>query len=150
MPYLTDWIKDRVEFTFDGQLSADEIEEAAQDIYYDPRFMQCRLQLFDFSNASLVAIDINDIQNYAMQDAYISNIILGNADCKIAIVSKDSHVYELTEHYRKFSNTLNIQWDTQMFEDINSARTWRLKEATYTVSTTQLNKISKPIVSLLP
>lgn len=150
MPYLTDWIKDRVEFTFDGQLRADEIEEAAQEIYNDPRFQQCRLQIFDFSNASLATVDFNDIQNYAMHDSYISNSILGNADCKIAIVSRDPHVHDLTEHYRSFSHTLNIQWDTQMFEDINSARAWGLNEPAYTAPTVELNKISKPIVALLP
>lgn len=150
MPYLTDWIKDRVEFTFDGLVSADEIEEAAQDIYDDPRFQQCRLQIFDFSNASLASVNFNDIQNYAMHDSYISNSILGNAHCKIAIVSTDPHVHELTKHYREFSHTLNIQWDTQMFEEIDSARAWGLSEPAYSAPTIQLNKISKPNVSLLP
>lgn len=150
MPHLTDWIRDRVEFTFDGLVSADEIEEAAQDIYNDPRFTQCRLQIFDFTDANLASVNFNDIQNYAMYDSYISNSILGNADCKIAIVSTDPHVHELTEHYRNFSHSLNIQWDTQMFEDIDSARAWGVRHCAYDSPSLQLNPISKPKVALLP
>lgn len=122
MPYTLTWIDQRAELHFTGQVTAEEINATALDIYGHPNFMSCRLQIFDFSDADLSAVNTEDTQKYAMNDTYASN---DNPNCRIAIVSAEDYVKELALHYRYLTAMLDIHWQIAIFDTLAAARQWR-------------------------
>ncbi|UZE96396.1 TroA family protein [Alkalimarinus alittae] len=121
MAFMVFWEENGVTVSLGGDLDINEINRAGAALYSDPRFRQCKYQLFDFLEADMSSLSLEDIDGMAAKDVFAS-ITIHNPS--IALVTNNPIHTVLIEHYIKVSEQLGITWGAKAFSSRKEAEEW--------------------------
>jgi hypothetical protein len=121
MAYLITWYDKGVSVDFDGDVSTDEINKAGQCLYDDPRFAECRYQLFNFETADLSGIALEEISDTVQRDTEASSKYPSPS---LAIVSRQASADALMFHYKLAAESSNLRWEIKIFRKSEEAYAW--------------------------
>ncbi len=121
MPYRTIWEEDGIKWEFYGQVTSDEIREANETFFNDPRSESSRYQIVhtldtqgvEWRPVEMVEITFNDVA------ASKSGMQL-----KLAYIANNPKIREKIEKYVTMSRNLNTDWEFKGFTDEEAAREW--------------------------
>jgi len=121
MPYNIVWEERGASTKFTGKITIDEINQANDEHYGDPRYDDIKYQLFDFTSADLSAITLDDAKYPAAIDkaANTYKLIL-----KVALVAKDDYAKTLCREYINLSMQFNSTWVFGVFDSYKKAKDW--------------------------
>jgi len=119
MSYQTSWQGSDVQITFEGTVLFDDIIEADNLLYGDPRFDSMKYQLFDFFKVGKVDVSKRDVEVIAALDRASS---AWNNHIKVAIVAIDPYIVELITVYK--NNMAGTKWIIEGFENLRDAIGW--------------------------
>ena len=97
MSYQTSWQGSDVQIIFEGTVVIDDIREADNLLYGDPRFDTMKYQLFDFFNVEKFDVSKKEVEVIAALDSASS---VWNNNIKVAIVAIDPYIVELITVYK--------------------------------------------------
>lgn len=119
MTFNINWDKKGVYVKFRGIVNAQDLIDANNYVISNKNFEKIDYQIFDFLTIDEFKITMEDI-------ALIGSIDKSQAefkkDMKVAILTKDQSVKEITLEYDKLMT--GSSWITRLFPDIDSARKW--------------------------
>ena len=116
------WIGNDIIFSFKGEISFDEIEEANCEIYGDSRYDQMTYAIYDFKSAKCINLTNKEIDVISALDNSIST---WNRNLKLALIGNDKNsVNERILHYIKLME--NNDWDIELFDHPGEAIEWCL------------------------
>lgn len=121
MPYSTQWEEKGIYWKYSGTVTHADILNSNDEFYRDERSDNASYQLVDCSKIDCFEILSNTIATVAALD-YASSHYL--KDLKIALIAKDTETKAIYQQYLDLSQKLHIQWNVELFEDIESARNW--------------------------
>ncbi|WP_309381586.1 hypothetical protein [Cerasicoccus frondis] len=121
MPYRTNWEPGGFIMIFFGQLSAEEIDEANEAFFRDPRSDLARFQLVDCSGVTKLTASQQDMSRTAAYDLGASR---SNPRMQLAFISTLPEMTLGIEQYIEVSKRLNSTWAFAIFVDEASAREW--------------------------
>ncbi|MGB4065097.1 MAG: hypothetical protein WBK19_14830 [Azonexus sp.] len=121
MPHRINWTNCNFEAEFFGEVSAAEIDVVNMVFCGDDRFDMVRTSIWDMSRITKLTMELSEIEYAAAIDKGASK---SKASLKGAIVVPGGHVRQLVESYLSISNELDNEWDTRLFDNIESARKW--------------------------
>lgn len=119
MNYEIEWEDGNFIATFNGFVVFSDIIEVDNIMYGDKRFDKMKFQLLDFSNIDSVEITRAQIKIISSLDRSSS---IWNNNMKVAIVTNNENLLEITEFYRK--SLKDIDWLVETFSNIEDARKW--------------------------
>lgn len=121
MPYRTSWEPAGFLLEHSGLITGDEIDQANQCFFSDPRSDTARYQIIDCSLVTEVDISVHDMSRTAAYDLGASR---SNPQIKLAFVSTHPDMTLAIEKYITVSKNLKTSWRFGIFEDIERAREW--------------------------
>lgn len=121
MPYQTNWSPFGVTWVFYDDVSAEEIREANEAFYNDPRSETARYQVIDARRVNYLEWDEKEIKETSAVDYGSSKVI---PDLKVAFVANKEAVWEAIEKYLDISKKLNSSWEFEKFLYIEDAHSW--------------------------
>lgn len=101
----------------------DGLLQASTSVSIDPRFINAKYGIADFSNVDDFPVHSDTIRQIALVDVKSYKL---NPNLKLAIIAKGYVMRSLTEVYRghfKLNNDFDL-WETELFETEDSAREW--------------------------
>lgn len=119
MNYEIEWKDGNFIATFNGFVVFSDIIDVDNIMYGDKRFDKMKFQLLDFSDIESVEITRAQIKIISSLDRSSS---IWNNNMKVAIVTNNKNLLELTEVYRK--SLKGIDWLVETFSNIEDARKW--------------------------
>lgn len=106
---------------YSGLFSPEIHMEGLGKLFGDPRIDNIKYIIGDYSDVNGDLLNKESVEYpVAMTtgaSSYLKNI-------KLALVATDKKIIALCKHFIELSNTLNPTWESQLFEDIKSARNW--------------------------
>ena len=123
MSYSHKWIGNDIIFSFTGEVSYDDINEANNEIYGDSRFDSMNYAIFDFSLIVGFALSENEVEIISAMDRAIAR---WNRKLKLALIGKDKEVKNTIISYIHLMDT-NL-WDIKLFDHIEEAIEWCLEK----------------------
>jgi len=116
------WEKNGVYWKYSGEVSAEEIVKTSTSIYGDPRFDDLTYKIVDFTDASIIKMTDDALDEIAFQHlaAELSKPRIKNAIIMTVAV-------ESVERFASFFK--ESTWDVQIFQDIEAANEWLGREA---------------------
>ncbi len=121
MTYTMCWYQRGTCTTFTGMVTIEEVNEVNDKHYGDARFDKIKYQLFDFTQADISGITLDDIKYPAAFDKAATNY---KPKFKAAIVVSDEHGKALCQAYIDYSRRFNNDWDMQIFDNYDQAVRW--------------------------
>ncbi|WP_309396369.1 hypothetical protein [Cerasicoccus maritimus] len=121
MAYQTTWEPTGFIMRFTGDITGEEIDEANECFFRDPRSDSARFQLVDLSQITSVDISVQDMARTAAYDLGASR---SNPRIKLAFVCTYAPMTKAVEEYIRVSRSLKSSWRFAIFEDEASAREW--------------------------
>ncbi len=119
MSYQTSWQGSDVQITFEGAVVFDDIIEADNLLYGDPRFDTMKYTLFDLLKVEKFDVSEKEAEVIASLDRASS---VWNNHIKVAIVAIDPYIVELITLYK--NNMAGTKWIIRGFENIRDATGW--------------------------
>ena len=119
MSHEISWTGNEVIITFENTVDFHEITEVDDVIYGDPRFEKQKYQIWDFSQVKKFEVSSIEARVIGGIDRRTS---LWNNDIKLAAVSKDQHVIDMTMEYRE--EMKDTEWQIRMFDTFHEAYAW--------------------------
>lgn len=111
-----------IAFRATGAITGPEILAANRWLYTEfPDSDLARFQLWDFSEATIIQVNIDRIPAMAGQD---KQAVQSLSQLVIACVAPDDLIYGLSRMWQAFADDEAI--DTQVFRDLRSAEAWML------------------------
>lgn len=121
MPHQITWEKQGVFWRVHGDVSAQEILDAGDDMYHDPLFNSLRYFIWDATNVQTLCISNIEIDIQAVKD--IGQSIHKEA-LKCAFIATDNVIRKQIEQYINRSKSLHSTWEFGLFECIEEVREW--------------------------
>lgn len=121
MPYQITWWEKGIHWQFYGDVTAQEISEANEEFYRDPRSDSAEFQIIDAIEVTHVEWEEKKIKEIAAHDKGASHLI---KDLKVAYISDDPEIVSKLEKYIEISEKLNSSWKFRGFKDLETAREW--------------------------
>lgn len=121
MPYTISWSASGSYVVFTGKINIDDINQANNDYYGDPRFDEIKYQIFDLSKADTSGITLEDIKYPAAFDNAATNY---KNNFKAAMICADSHCQSLCNEYIKLAENYQSPWVFSVFDCYQKARVW--------------------------
>ncbi len=121
MPYSISWEENGFQWIFSGKVHVDEIAEAKQAFYDDPRMENTRWMIFDFLKVTEFTSEYEDIHEHAAKDKEVSQTIPG---AKLALLVDKPQFRLLSEMYRRSAQELNNTWTVEIFRTRRQAEQW--------------------------
>jgi hypothetical protein len=119
MSYRLKWQGSDVLIEFSGEVVFEDIYEADNIMYGDPRFDLMRHHICDFRNVSSFNVSEDEVKVIAILDKASSH---WNDCIKVAIVTKDPYIARMVTVYKnKLSGT---NWTIRSFEEKSDAIQW--------------------------
>ncbi len=121
MPYSISWPDNTFLAQFSGTITAKEVEEVNHAFSGDMRMEVVRYSIWDFSGATSVAMPVNEIEYAA---AFDKGVTYTRSSLKGALIVTNDHVRDVVEKYLEVADDLQVNWDTRVFDNIETARIW--------------------------
>ena len=119
MTFNINWDKEGVYIKFRSVVIARDLIDANNYIISNANFESIDYQIFDFLDIEDFKITPYDIAIIATMDKSQTEF---NNDMKVAIITTDDYVREITTEYDQYLTDSN--WITRTFEDVENARQW--------------------------
>jgi len=124
MPFRTIWEKEGIKWEFYDFVTAQEIWEANEIFFSDPRSKTSKYQLVHTMETTGVEWDPMDIVEVSANDVAASRTL---QRLKMAYIATNDRIRAKIEKYVDISRNLNSDWHFRGFESEKEARLW-LKE----------------------
>ena len=121
MTYNMIWYERGTCTTFSGKTTIEEVNEVNNKHYGDARFDKIRYQLYDFTDADLSAVTLDDTKYPAAFDTAATSY---KPRFKAAMVVTDELGKSLCQAYIDYAKHLNNTWEMAVFESYNEAIQW--------------------------
>lgn len=121
MPYEIQWNTRGTVTRFQGVISIEEINHANDDHYASALFDELEYQLYDFSQADLSALELEDAREPAAIDSAASSY---KRHFKVALVSHDKFAEALFTEYKKTLKRFGSEWAVESFSSPRDAMAW--------------------------
>lgn len=122
MSYELSWTGNEVIISFRGDVDFHEITEVDDIIYGDPRFEKQKYQIWDFRRVDSFIISTVEARVIGGIDRDTS---MWNDNIKLAAVSQDHHIVEMTMEYKE--EMKDTKWQIRMFDTFDDAYAWCVK-----------------------
>ena len=123
MSYSYKWIGNDIVFSFIGEITFDDIDQANSEIYRDSRFDLMNYAIFDFLRVTHFSVNEEEMEVISALDQSIAR---WNRNLRLALVGTDhNNVEEMILRYLKLMG--NTEWDIEYFDHLESAIDWCLK-----------------------
>ena len=119
MSYNITWQDSNVILSFESNVIYQDIYEADNIIYGDPRFDNMKYQIADFSKLEKFELTEEEVQIIAALDKSSSR---WNNEIKLAVVTSDSYLIERIKPYIESMQDTN--WSIKIFKNIFEAKKW--------------------------
>ena len=119
MTFNIKWDKKFVHVKFRGVVTAQDLIDANNYLISNANFENIHNQVFDFLDIADFQITQKDIEIIGAMDKAQTE---WNSNMKVAIITKDEQVKNITQEYIKILD--GTGWTTQLFEDTISADKW--------------------------
>ena len=119
MSHELSWTGNEVIISFAGVVDFHEITEVDDLIYGDPRFEKQIYQIWDFRRVDSFKISPVEARVIGGIDKDSS---VWNNDIKLAAVSEDQHIIDMTMEYKEEMKDTN--WQIRMFDTFEDAYDW--------------------------
>ena len=122
MSYRHKWIGNDIIFSFNGEITFNEIDRANSEIYRDSRFDSMNYAIFDFTSVKHFDLSDGEVEVISALDQSISR---WNRNLRLALVGNDDdNVEEMIVRYIKLME--NSVWDIEHFDHPEPAIEWCL------------------------
>lgn len=121
MGFQIDWEPRGVLLRFFDKVPSSELMRAHEALHGDSRFDAAQYLIQDFSQASSVDLDHEDMRCRAYIDRVASSY---NRRLRMAHVSADDHVRQGLQAYIGWARELGIPWDMHLCAASEEARRW--------------------------
>lgn len=121
MPFRTIWEQKGIKWEFHGHVTSDEIEQANEIFFQDPRSKTARYQIVHTLETESVEWKPMDMVEITFNDVAASR---SGMQLKIAYIANNTRVREKIEKYIAMSRNLNSDWQFNGFETEKEARKW--------------------------
>jgi hypothetical protein len=119
MSYQISWQGSDVQIAFEGTVVFDDIYEADNMLYGDPRFDTMKYSLFDFFKVEKFDVSKREAEEIAALDRAST---VWNNKIKVAIIARDPYIVELITVYK--NNMAGTKWIIKGFENLSDAIGW--------------------------
>jgi hypothetical protein len=119
MSYQISWQGSDVQITFEGLVVFDDIYEADNMLYGDPRFDTMKYTLFDLFKVEKFDVSKREAEEIAALDRAST---VWNNKIKVAIVARDPYIVELITVYK--NNMAGTKWIIKGFDNLSDAIGW--------------------------
>lgn len=119
MSHELSWTGNEVIISFSGDVDFHEITEVDDVIYGDPRFEKQIYQIWDFRRVDSFKISTVEAKIIGGIDRDTS---MWNDNIKLAAVSQDQHIIDMTMDYKEVMKDTN--WQIRMFDTFDDAYSW--------------------------
>ena len=121
MPYDIKFAERGSVICFDGSISIQDINGANAALYGSAEFDQHSYTIWDFLDADLSQISMEEVDEPAATD-WASGISIPRM--RVALVVLENHAVNLCLHYKKMIHELESGWECQLFDSMDDARRW--------------------------
>ena len=125
MAFILDWSENGVVTTYSGDLDGTSILACSEAVFTDARFSKISYIMRDLSDVKNINVSAEQIRQIAHKNALAYK---KNANIKFALVSEEALVKGLVNMYKVYYemsfNDDGVRWDTELFDDIYSAKQW--------------------------
>lgn len=121
MSYAISWPENTFLAEFVGNITAREIEAVNHAFSGDARMDDVRYSIWDFSRASSIEMPEHEIEEAAAFDKGVSVV---RKTLRGALIASNDPVRERLEKYLAIAASLDVRWDTRLFNDIQTAKDW--------------------------
>jgi len=121
MAYQIEWRKKGVLVRCSGSMDIQDIHEANGKLHGSSQFDNHLFQIWDFLNANLESITLDEMEEPAATDQVASTYA---PNVKVAIVVRDPHSVKLMCHYAEKSGDYETDWKCQIFDTMAKASEW--------------------------
>ena len=121
MPYSCTWEANGVYIRFCGIVTLEEVSDADDVMYNDPRFAAIDYFIWDACAVTSLALSDTQVDITAVKDMGIS---LKKDHLKCAFIATNHRIITQIEQYLEKSEGLKIPWRLAIFQDITQAREW--------------------------
>lgn len=119
MSYRIEWETSGVLLNYTGAVSADELSQAAVDIFEDPRFEKLQYVISDFLSVEVFTINV---PNVVFMTKSIKNAICKRSNLSIACVADQPAVRPLFRIHEWEME--GVAWESRLFHTVSEAREW--------------------------
>ena len=124
MKYGIKWIANNAILSFEGDITFDDLDQANNEIYGDPRLDLMKYTIFDFRGAESIDINYDEMKVISTLDKGISK---WNRNLKIAIIVDDNN----SNNKEKVLNYIQLMedndWKIGYFIELEKAVEWCLE-----------------------
>jgi len=121
MPNQIIWENEGVLSSYDGEFTPETHSAGLNALFGDPRIDTIKYMIGDYTevHGDLLTEEYVDypVAMTAGAALYLNNI-------KIALVAIDKKIIALCRLFIELSNKINPTWETRLFDDIETARSW--------------------------
>ncbi|NNJ88842.1 MAG: hypothetical protein HKP53_05535 [Eudoraea sp.] len=121
MPFRTIWENEGIKWEFYDFVTADEITEANEIFFSDPRSEIAKYQIVHTLETTDVEWNPLEIVDVSVNDVAASRSL---QKLKMAYIANNKKVREKIEKYVEISRNLNSDWHFRGFETEEEARDW--------------------------
>ncbi len=121
MPYSISWPDNTFLAQFSGRITAKEVDEVNHAFSGDMRMEVVRFSMWDFSGATSVDMPLDDIEDAA---AFDKGVTYTRSSLRGALIVANDQVRDAVEKYLAVADDLQVNWDTRVFDNIETARIW--------------------------
>lgn len=121
MPFRTIWENDGIKWEFYDYVTSNEIWEANEVFFSDPRSKTAKYQIVHTLETTGVEWNPLDIVEVSANDVAASRSL---KRLKMAYIANDDKIREKIEKYVEISRNLNSNWHFRGFESEEEARSW--------------------------
>ena len=121
MPYKVKFLEQGSVISLWGPISIKDINDLNATLYGSPEFDHHNYQIWDFLNADLSQISVEEVDEPAAMDSASEQSV---PKMRVACVVLENHAVNLCLHYKKMIHELGSKWECQLFDSMEDARRW--------------------------
>ncbi len=125
MPYRTIWEENGIKWEFFGVVTSEEIEQANETFFSDPRSKTAQYQIVHTLETEEVEWRPLDMVEITFNDVAASK---SGMQLKLAYIADKERIREKIEKYIAMSKNLNSEWEFKGFNSEKAAREWVLAD----------------------
>ncbi len=125
MPYRTIWEENGIKWEFYGVVTSEEIEQANETFFSDPRSKTAQYQIVHTLETEEVEWRPLDMVEITFNDVAASK---SGMQLKLAYIADKERIREKIEKYIAMSKNLNSEWEFKGFNSEKAAREWVLAD----------------------
>lgn len=124
MSYRTYWEKDGVHWIYTGSVNLEQIQQADDEVYTNPKFADVSYVIWDAS--AVTELDLSGFQVDIQVVRDISHTI-DNDSILCAFVCHRPNLIGMAHQYIALASKLHSNWQFQVFDNLPQARKWILE-----------------------